>query len=177
MSHLPTRVVVDTNVATTANSANSGTDLECVAASAKALQKVMRDGVVFLDDAGLIMHEYRANLNSRGQPGPGDAFMKWVLTHEWSGTRVTRVPLTPKTDDPDDFDECPVSDRVHFDRSDRKFLAVAHAHPDRPQLLQSFDSKWWGWQEPLKAFGVKIVFLCPHQIAAKHGQKMGRTKK
>ena len=123
------------------------------------------------------MQEYRANLNSKGQPGPGDAFMKWVLTHEWSGKRVTRVALTPKQNDPADFDECPVSEGVHYDRSDRKFLAVAHAHPARPALLQSFDSKWWGWQEALRPFGVTIVFLCPSQIAAKHAQKMGQTKK
>src|SRR5690606_30217295 len=90
----PVRCVVDTNVATTANGANASAPPRCVAASARALREVMAHGHVFIDDEGRIVAEYRANLSAKGQPGPGDAFLKWLLTNEWGGQRVTRVPIT-----------------------------------------------------------------------------------
>lgn len=171
MSALPLRCVVDTNVATTANGANGAAPPSCVAASARALLAVVRGGHVFVDDGGRIIAEYRANLSAKGQPGPGDAFLKWLLTHEWGGERVTRVPITPADDD-DDFVELPKPPRgVRYDPSDRKFLAVAAAHPDRPPVLQSFDSKWWGWTEALAKAGVAVHFVCAREIAAKHGAK------
>lgn len=175
MTALPLRCVVDTNVTTTANGANSGAPPACVASSARALQAVMADGHVFIDDRGRIVAEYRQNLRSSGQPGPGDTFLKWLLTHEWSGEKVTRVAITPTAQDEEDYEELPSPPRgVLYDRSDRKFLAIAAAHTDRPPILQSFDSKWWGWRAALAKIGVTIHFLCEHDIASKHKKKMGR---
>ena len=173
MTNPPLRCVVDTNVAATANGANSAASSSCVAASARALQAVMATGHVFIDDGSRIVSEYRANLRAKGEPGPGDAFLKWLLTHEWAGERVTRVPITPKADDKEDFDELPAApDGVIYDRSDRKFLAVSAAHAERPPILQSFDSKWWGWRDALEKCGVTVHFLCEHEIAAKHSAKL-----
>jgi hypothetical protein len=166
--------VVDTNVATTANSANPGAPISCVAASARALRDVMVNGHVFVDDGGRIVAEYRANLSARGQPGPGDVFLKWLLTHEWSAERVTRVLITPREDDEEDFVELPRPPKgTVYDRSDRKFLAVAAAHPEHPHILQSFDSKWWGWRKALALVGVTIHFLCEKDISKKHAKKTG----
>lgn len=169
---VPRRCVVDTNVATTANGANGGAPPDCVVASARALQRVMESGHVFVDDGGRIVAEYRNNLSARGQPGPGDAFLKWLLTHEWGGERVTRVAITP-AGGPEDFVELadPV-DGTRYDPSDRKFLAVAAAHPEHPPVLQSFDSKWWGWRAALAEAGVTIHFLCEDAIGAKYAEKM-----
>jgi hypothetical protein len=134
----------------------------------------MKAGHVYIDQRGAIVAEYRANLSAAGEPGPGDAFLRWLLTHEWGGSRVTRVALTPKDDDADDFEELPgAEDGTVYDRSDRKFLAVAAAHATRPPVLQSFDSKWWGWQAALAPAGVSIHFLCEEEIKAKHAEKMG----
>ena len=173
-SALPLRCVVDTNVATTANRANSGASTECALASARALAEVMAKGHVFVDDGGRIVAEYRQNLRASGQPGPGDAFLKWLLTHEWSQARVTRVPLTARSGDDEDFVELPRAPKgIRYDPSDRKFLAVAAAHAERPAVLQSFDSKWWGWREPLLRSGVRLHFLCERDIRAKYREKMG----
>lgn len=170
----PLRCVVDTNVATSANGANEAVSATCVAASARALQSILRGGHVVVDDAGRIVAEYRRNLRARGEPGPGDAFLKWILTHEWGGHKVTRVPITPKEEDVEDFLEIPPPPPgVVYDRSDRKFLAVAFADPEYPTILQSFDSKWWGWKDALAAQGVVVHFLCPAEIASKHTTKMG----
>lgn len=174
MTEVPLRCVVDTNVATTANGANAGAPASCVVASARALQAVMASGHVFLDDGGRIVAEYRANLRAGGQPGPGDAFFKWLLTHEWGGEKVTRVAITQAEADDQDFIELPKpATGAGYDRSDRKFLAVAAAHTEHPPVLQAFDSKWWGWTVELSKHNVRIHFLCEHDIAKKHAEKMG----
>lgn len=168
---LPAKCVVDTNVATTSNGANDDASPACVAACAKAIQRVMKKGEVFIDDGNRIVDEYRKNLHAQGQPGPGDVFFKWLLTNEWSGKRVSRVPITERPGDPDDFEELP--EASEYDPSDRKFLAVAAAATSRPHVLQALDSKWWGWKESLQARGVTLHFLCPDELKAKHAQKMG----
>ena len=164
---------MDTNVAMTANGANADVSRSCIAASGRVLHSVTTSGHVFVDDGGRIVAEYRANLSARGQPGPGDAFLKWLLTHEWGGQRVTRVPITAKDQDADDFHELPGPPKgVRYDPSDRKFLAVAAAHVEHPPILQSFDSKWWGWRKALKQAGISVHFLCAEEIAAKYAEKM-----
>ena len=165
------RCVVDTNVAATANGDNDAASPECVSASAHALYRVMREGHLFVDDGGLIVAEYRAHLSPRGQPGPGDAFLRWVLTHEWGGRRVTRVPVTPVDEAAQTFAEFTDPEGVTIDPSDRKFFAVAAAHPERPSVLQSLDSKWWGWRDALKAMGIAVEFICEADIGDAYGRK------
>jgi hypothetical protein len=173
---LPSDAVVDTNVAVTANGHNDGASPACVAASARALRHVMSRARVYIDDGrgrSAIVAEYRANLSAKGQPGAGDVFLKWILTHEWGGRHVTRVKVTPKKEDPDAYEELPEpTDGTSYDRSDRKFLAVAAAHPSHPEILQALDSKWWGWQSALHDIGVTIRFLCREEIARKYDEKM-----
>lgn len=171
----PTRCVIDTNVAATANFANEAASPSCAAACARALQGVMSAGHVFVDHAGRIVDEYRRNLRAKGQPGAGDAFLKWILTNEWSGHRVTRVRITAKRGDPDDFDEISTPPAgIRYDPSDRKFLAVAAAHPDHPPILQALDSKWWGWRDALAKAGILVYFVCEGEIAAMYTRKCGR---
>lgn len=173
---MPRDCVIDTNVAMVANGAHEGASADCAAACARALQAVMTTGRLFIDDGGLIVAEYRGNLNAWArQPGPGDAFLKWVLTHEWGGARVTRVAITAKDDDAQDFHEIPPPARdVPCDPSDRKFLAVSAAHPAHPAILQALDSKWWGWREALRVAGMAIHFVCPGEIATQYARKMGQ---
>jgi hypothetical protein len=170
---IPHSCVVDTNVATTANGMNSGAPVDCWVASVKALKEVMEKGHVFVDSGGRILIEYRRYLNQAGQPGAGDAFFRWFLTNEWSEQRVTHVEVTEIDGNDIRFVELPDPDPgTFYDRSDRVFLAVAAAHPDHPPILQSFDSKWWGWQRELQKIGVSIHFLCSQAIEAKYKEKM-----
>jgi hypothetical protein len=170
----PVHCVVDTNVAVTANGGHGAASRGCVDSSARALQRIMLDGHLYIDQAGQIVREYRDNLHAKGQPGPGDAFLKWVLTHEWGGIKITRVPLTASESDPDDFRELPTpADGIQYDPSDCKFLAVSAAHSAHPPILQATDSKWWGWRDSLAKAGIPLHFLCP-EIAQKYKEKMGK---
>jgi hypothetical protein len=169
----PVRCVIDTNVIATAEGANPTAGASCRLASAEALQAVMNQGHLFVDNAGLIVAEYLGAMGT-GQPEAGGAFVRWVLRNQWVAANVSRVSVTPRTGASTSFQELPPPIAgITYDPSDEKFLAVAAAHPERPPVLQAFDSKWWGWQDSLKACGVTVHFLCPDEIKAKYQEKMG----
>jgi hypothetical protein len=163
--------VVDTNVPLTAN---SGVDPKCVLACVGAIRALMQSGHIVIDDKFRIISEYKHKLSPSGQPGVGDAFLKWVLTNQTNPKRCTRVELTPQQHDPRDFEEFPSDEALAaFDPSDRKFVAVSCAHPERPPILQAVDSKWWGLREALESCGVNVHFLCPEHIQELHARKSG----
>ncbi len=171
----PSPCIVDTNVAIVANGASTAGP-ECEIACTKALREIVKSGHVVIDNAWRIIKEYKHQLSPSGQPRPGNAFLKWLLTNMWNQSRCTQVAITPLDNDLEDFAEFPNSLRsAGFDRSDRKFIAVAVAHGTSPPVLQGFDSKWWGWREQLKEERITVIFLCEEEIATKYKEKMGRA--
>ena len=164
-----TSYVVDTNVPVVANRQAPQAGEECVICCIGALEEVKESGRVVLDDGSVILTEYMERLCLAGQPGLGDAFFKWVWQHQAVPSRCSRVPVKQTARDPDDFDEFPKDPALgRFDPSDRKFVAVALAHPDRPEILNAVDSDWWEFREPLGQHGVRIKFLCPEQFYYTH---------
>ena len=168
--------IIDTNVPVNANRATSSeaipeAQLACVMACVELIDRVVNDGGLVIDAGDEIFDEYRQNLALKGQPGVGDKFMKSVHDYRWNLPEVDRVPITKNGDS---YDEFPVhTDLVKFDRSDRKFVAVAQAHPNNPPIAQATDSKWWGWKEALNHVGISVHFLCADFVKAKYQEKMG----
>ena len=158
-----TAFVVDTNVAVVANERESPqAGPECVIACIDQLAAIRDNAMIVLDDAGLILEEYGRRLNRSGQPGAGDMFLKWVWTVQADRWRCERVRITPMAHDPGDFDEFPRdTDLAGFDRSDRKFVAVALASLNDPTIVNAVDSDWKNFHAALAKYGVKIKFLCP----------------
>ncbi len=128
----------------------------------------MKTGRIALDTGWRVITEYRHNLETRGQPGVGSAFLKWVLTNHRNPTRCSLVEITPKSSTQEDYEEFPRSSALRgFDPSDRKFVAVACAHEDRPPILEATDTKWWTYRRALSDSGVVVDFLCPQEIRAR----------
>lgn len=169
---VPENCVVDTNVPVVANGRDTQASVACTAASARALLNLMRSGKLFVDDGGEIVTEYRRRLRARGEPGPGDAFLKWVMTNEWSSTRVKRVPITRSAGGKSRYDEFLGIEGIVVDPSDEKFLAVARAAKMEVGLLQALDSKWWGWRAGLALQGIEVVFLCEAEIRLLYEKKL-----
>ncbi|MHB1046357.1 MAG: hypothetical protein ACYC4P_10115 [Thermoanaerobaculia bacterium] len=154
--------VVDTNVAIAANGSVGCPQASgaCVRACIRALSEILNDKRrLVLDDRWRLIGEYRHKLSASGQPGIGDRFLKWVLTNHSNPARCERVAVHEAGAD-EEFEELHAEVSAIADRSDRKFLAVAAAHPGRPPILQGVDSKWWGWRETLDKHGLKVEFLC-----------------
>lgn len=164
MNHDSLFCVVDTNVAMAANG-KASVSHACALACVTYLHRIMKEGRVAIDDGGRIIKEYRNHLSGSGQPGVGDGFLKWLYTFQGHADRCALVKIIPRPEDPNNFVQFP--DHPHlkrFDPSDRKFVAVSAAHPERPPILQAADSKWWGWKEALRECKIEVLFLCPKDI-------------
>jgi hypothetical protein len=137
---------------------------QCRLQTAQYLLNIQQTGMIAIDDRWLILKEYQNKVNLSGQPGIGDAFLKWVLTNQANSERCDRVKIHPI--EGKGFKEFPDDPSLEkFDRSDRKFVAVALAAADRPPIINAVDSDWMEFYESLTKCGVKIEFLCPDVVA------------
>jgi len=157
--------VVDVNVAMVANLRASHADRKCVTACVDALEGICHQGIIVLDDGMRILSEYMNNLSMAGQPGVGDAFLKWVWENQAVATRCEKVALECRSTAPDAFVLFPDDpDLRHFDPSDRKYVAAALASAHKPQVLNAVDTDWWTHRDALRRNGVRLRFLCPQHM-------------
>lgn len=155
-----TAAVIDTNVLLVANGSHTDISPACRKTCIERLLAHQQAGTVVIDDGYRILAEYQNKTRPNQPKGVGDAFLKWLLQQAGNPNRVQRVPITEVA--PDIFVEFP--DQVLqpiFDAPDRKFAAVAHAHPDKPPIWQAADCKWLNWWPQLHAQGTRVEFLCP----------------
>jgi len=158
--------VVDTNVAIVANEKSEQASTDCKLSCINKIKEFNNNQhILVLDNLWLIISEYKNKLSQIGEPGIGDAFLKWVLTNQANPNRCQTVKIT-KTGI-DSFEEFPQDreDLEEFDRSDRKFVAVALAHPHKPTILNAVDSDWKNFELSLKKIGINLEFLCPELYA------------
>ena len=161
------KFVVDTNVPVVANGRSEQASPECISNCALRLNELMRKGKLVLDDGKRIIKEYMANLGYGGhqQTMPGDSFLKWVHTNYSNPERCELIQITPKDSNEMDFEEFPSDSSLkNFDPRDKKFIAVALAHPEKPPILQAVDTQWLVMKEPLSRAGITIDFLCEKDI-------------
>lgn len=168
------RAVIDTNVLLVANGQHQDVSPECVEECIQRLRDLQgkrSQGIVVIDDNFRILNEYQHKTRLKPPKGVGDVFLKWLLRQTGSA-RVEQVALTETA--PDCFAEFPdPALEPAFDAPDRKFAAVAHAHPARPRpvIWQAADCKWLDWWPALRVQGVEVDFLCPEDACAFYGRK------
>lgn len=156
-------VVIDTNVLLVASQRHNQVSPQCVSACVERLTRVREKGCVVIDNAYRILNEYQNKLDANKGKGVGEAFLKWLMQNQANPRRVVQVNLRERATD--DFDEFPdPALAAEFDPPDRKFVAVAHAHPRKPLVLQATDSKWLRWRAQLQTHGVRVEFVCMQDI-------------
>ncbi|MBN8741894.1 MAG: hypothetical protein BGP24_18310 [Lysobacterales bacterium 69-70] len=162
--------VIDTNVLLVANGSHPDVSAACRVACIERLEARRREGVVVIDDAFRILGEYQHKTRP-GQPkGVGDTFLKWLLQNKNNVNRVHQVSIHETAAERYvEFPDAGLQDA--FDPSDRKFVAVSNAHPDKPAIWQAADSKWLAWWPALAAHGISVEFLCPADARAFYGEK------
>lgn len=164
--------VVDTNVVLVANGQHQEVSSECVKNCALVLQKIMQEGRLALDDGFLILLEYQKKTQAKKGKRPGDAFVKWALQNRSNAQWVDKVMLLKH--EVRGFVSFPEDTALeNFDASDRKFVAVSGAHPDKPLIAQAADSKWLDWAPALQRHGIAVSFLCQADIQRFHEKKFG----
>ncbi len=163
-------VVIDTNILLVANGSHPAVSVKCRLACIEALWDCKKSGVVVLDSAFLILMEYQRRTQPNQPKGPGDVFLKWLLQNKANRRRVHYVVINEVS--PATFREFPNAKlQAKFDPADRKFVAVASAHPGKPTILQGADSKWVGWWKQLLDEGIKVAFLCPDDVQRFYSEK------
>ena len=161
-------VVMDTNVAVVANGKTPQAGNKCVETCINTLIKIRDHHRVLLDEQGLILDEYRRRLSPSGQPGPGDAFFKWLWDNQGHLDHCRQIPITPLKSGARSFEEFPDDpDLARFDAADRKFVAIAIASGERPPILNASDTDWWEHRVALNRHGIEIGFLCPELMERK----------
>jgi hypothetical protein len=167
------RVVIDTNVLLVANEQHEGASPECVQTCVRKLQEVQAKGIAVIDDANLILNEYRNKTRLHPAKGVGDVFLKGLLRQSGNPKHVEQVSITPVTQTSEDmFVEFPDPNlQLDFDAPDRKFVAVSYAHPQKPVILQAVDCKWLDWWPALRVNGITVEFLCPQDICSFYKRK------
>lgn len=163
-------VIVDTNVALVASNRSECISKDCVATCAERLGQINNGEVkLVLDDQRRIINEYRGQLNPDGQPGIGDVFLKWVEMNWANPDRCDLVSITPIDGSENEFEEFPDDPELDdFDPDDRKFIAVAIAHSEKPPILQAVDSGWWDFRDVFRQNGVTVEFICEEDIQRLH---------
>ncbi|MER2598437.1 MAG: hypothetical protein ABTQ73_02855 [Caldilineales bacterium] len=159
--------VLDTNVPKTANATNTPqASSECVRRCAQRLRELMAHHIVVLDDGYHILNEYRRQLDSRGQPGVGDMFFKWLLTHQRNPRHCRQVSVHPLL--PGErrrYAEFPDDERLYgFDPADQIFVATALADGDHPSIVNAVDSDWMLFADVLLMHDIAIDMVCPEAI-------------
>lgn len=163
------KAVIDTNVLLVANNQHDDVSEDCVAECVNRLQAMQQRGIVVIDDGFRILGEYQNKTSLNPPKGVGDVFLKWLLRQSGSA-QVEQITLN-ETDE-NCFAEFPdPALEPQFDAPDRKFAAVAHAHPEKPPIWQAADCKWLDWWPALRVKGVEVDFLCPKDACAFYGKK------
>jgi hypothetical protein len=164
-----TLAVIDTNILLIANEQHDDVSPECVEACVERLLAMQQGGTVVLDDAHHILGEYLHKTRLTPAKGVGDRFLKWLLRNAGNPAHVQTVSIHETAAGFAEFPNAALQER--FDASDRKFAAVANAHPDKPPIWQGADSKWLDWWPALKEAGVSVEFLCPNDACRFYAAK------
>lgn len=147
-------LVIDTNVAISANGRDTHASPACQYACIELLEDC-RQLHIAVDKLGLIMEEYAKHLNYSGQPGVGDIFFKYLHDYQYATEKIYRVDITPCEDSHRGFKELPLN---QLDSSDRKFLATAIVA--EATIINATDSDWEEQNDLLKRIGINVRQLC-----------------
>ena len=163
-------LIVDTNVAVVANGKSEQASEDCEEICINRLVEITNGEIkLALDDERRIIEEYRGKLSPDGQPGVGDAFLKWVEMNWTNPDHCDLVAITPVDGLENDFKEFPDDPALEdFHSKDQKFVVVALSHPENPPVLQATDSQWWDFHDALRENGVTVEFICKEDIQRLH---------
>ena len=111
-------------------------------------------------------------MRSPGEPGIGDKYLKWIFTNYKNPEKCSLVEIKPTDKSCLDFVElADIEALSDFDPSDKKFIAVAIAHPKKPSIVEASDSKWIRLRGELDSFGVSIIFPCEEELEVIYERK------
>ena len=129
------------------------------------------DSNLVLDAEGRILKEYRGAGTLGGSPNMATMFCKWAHQHM---PRDAEDFISLEETGENVFAVYPDSEELKaFDPPDRKYIALAYGHRQKPPIAEASDSKWWGIRKELDKNGIKVLFIDEDYIKKKYMQKIG----
>ena len=160
--------IVDTNVPLkAAQRPENEIDKACASACLNFISDLMKSkDTLVIDSQWEILNEYLKYYENSRQDTVATEFFKWVLQNIRTTKRIDMHNITKTAENT--YVEFPSSSElVGFDLSDRKFVALAIAHPAHPPICNGSDTDWWIYRNALSKQGIKIKFLCKEYMIAK----------
>ncbi len=150
--------VIDTNVLVVASDPTRDCSENCF----DFLEKILRnESVILIDEffdkkrqnfCSEIEDEYKKNISSQD-------YAYWLLRKIFDrdpSSMICRIDV--KKDEDENYSDFP-SDLKKFDPNDKKFVAVAIASEQNPEIVNAGDRGWKRHEAVLKKY-VKLKFLC-----------------
>ena len=151
------QAIIDTNVAVVANGQNKDVQQSCIDACILFLTTARTDKIILLDEGDEIREEYARALVDARPHQLGMQFLVHILRNQFDTKFVKNIQLLKNADGEFyDFPETPSLDK--FDRSDRKFAALARK--TKTAVTNATDSDWVDHHTALKKEGIDVNFLC-----------------
>lgn len=168
------KYIIDANVVLLTNVSKIPKDqLICAQRCVRFLRDFMNnpDASLVLDAEGRILKEYRRAFDLESPPDMATSFCIWAYQHM---SRNTEDFVNLKETKENEFESYPDSEKLKtFDPSDRKYIALAYNHCEKPPIVEGSDSKWWGIKEELRENGIEVHFIDEEYIKKKYTQKIG----
>ena len=155
------RIILDTNVpakAAVSPNACPMEELELQRACMEYIRMltVEQDKKLVLDLDYEILKEYQNNVCK--DSSMGKLFFRWL--YNYYATILPQDHIKLKKDESGQYIDYPYDeDTKEFDESDKKFVALANAHFERPPIIEAADGKWLGYVKAFAKYGIHIKFL------------------
>ena len=161
-------LIIDTNVPLKAANIHPEDEIDrnCSKSCLSFIKALMdSENIVVLDKGREIIKEYQKNIDINSADNVASQFLIWLLrnmmTDKVDVHEITNIGNNTYKEFPDS------PDLKGFDRSDRKFVALANAHPADPSIYNGSDTDWWNYKDALAREGIHIVFLSEEYMRAK----------
>jgi hypothetical protein len=155
------KVILDTNVPVMASVAPNLCKDEELVMQKKCMEYIRQlttkgDNKIVLDMKHEIMTEYENNVNKN--TSMGKLFFRWLYNYTPKMDMDDLLEL--KRDDRGRYKDYPYDEITkNFDESDKKFVALANLHGEKPPIIEAADGKWLGYVDAFAKYGIKIEFL------------------
>lgn len=155
------KIILDTNVPTKASISPQlcpENELQMQKRCMKYIGELVnsKDTKLVFDADFEILKEYQNNVCKNSNMGK--IFFKWLYNYYNQIQPEDIVKL--KKDTSGQYADFPYDDNTKsFDESDKKFIALANAHSEKPPIVEAADGKWIGYEAAFAKYGIIIEFL------------------
>lgn len=155
------KIILDTNVPVKASVLPESCCVNELVMQKKCMEYIndlvnSKDSKIVLDMDFEILNEYRNNVSDKSNMGK--IFFRWLYNYYSHIQPEDNIKLVK--------DECGKylkfpydKDTKSFDESDKKFIALANAHREKPPIVEAADGKWLGYEEAFAKYGITIEFI------------------